>query len=98
MIHRNSFISITLIVLGIFLSISGCYIYNNSVHPEGNNYQGFPTINSIEDFAPALPMDGSSLTIAPTKIACTELLGADMYRAQMAADAEFRDNLYDGCG
>ena len=93
MIKYNIITNILLQLL-VFLLIFGCYVPDNPVSTEANNYQGFPTIDSIVDFAPALPVDGTSSLLAPTRIACTKLLGADLYHAQIATDAGFSDLIY----
>ena len=83
-------------VLCLFIiMISGCYNYSNPVHPGGDSFQGFLTVTSVEEFAPAFPEDGSIELSAPEQIVCTELIGAETYHAQISVDSDYTNCIYD---
>ncbi len=84
-----------IIILSIISILSGCYDFTNPADSKSINYPGYPTIDSVADFAAVLPLDGSSSLTPPTKIVCAKLLGADIYHAQIAADNGFSDIIYE---
>jgi hypothetical protein len=79
------------IILILFLSINfySCFIFTdfiNPLDPGSEYYQGFPTVENIDEVVPIKPL--TSIVYPPTLISC-KLCDSHKYKIQIATDESF---------
>ncbi len=83
-----------LLVLGVVLTLGGCRVWDNPADPDGVNYQGYHTVESVDDVEAHTPTDGGSLVFQ--RFIISEARGAEAYHLQIASSVDFGNTLYDG--
>lgn len=90
---KGKSIGIVLVILtAVWAILPGCRQLNNPVDPEATNYQGYPTVDSIDEVQLISPTDDE--TIYYLDLSWSELLGAEQYHIQISnSESSFEGNV-----